>query len=239
MITDILITIFYQPFLNLLVLTYELLVRYGDVVDMGVAVIVFTLAVRVLLLPLTLASTESEDEKRKIGRNYELIKEKYKSSEPLVYQQKKQELARQHSSTVKFEVVNLAIQIGIALILWRIFSTGIKGQDLHLIYDFVPHPQTPFNLVFLGKFDLTRPNVLLNALTAVLLFTAETLSLMFSPLPPSRKERIIQLVLPIGAFIYLSSMPAGKKLFLITTLVVTIVMMLAREVGHVVSLARK
>lgn len=239
MITNILVTAFYQPFFNILVLTYELLARYAGVIDMGIAVIVFTLLIRLLLLPLTLASQESEDVKRKIGREYERIKDRFKSSEPLKYQEEKTKLAKTHSGAVKFEILNLAIQIGIALILWRIFSTGIKGQDLHLLYDFVPRPDLPFKLAFLGEIDLTEPSLLMNTLTAVLLFTAETLSLMFSPLPPSRKERIIQILLPLGAFTYLYTMPAGKKLFLITTLTVTILIMLLREVKQVVSLARK
>lgn len=236
MLTDIFITIFYQPFFNVLVFTYELLAEYAGVVDMGIAVIAFTLFIRFLLLPLTLASQESEDAKRKIGREYERIKERYQSSQPLKYQEEKRNLAREHSETVKFEILNLAIQIGIALILWRIFSTGIKGQDLHLLYDFVPRPDSPFKLTFLGEVDLTESSLLMNTVTAVLLFTAETLSLMFSPMPPSRKERIIQILLPLGAFTYLYTMPAGKKLFLVTTLIVTIFIMLLREVKQVAGL---
>lgn len=239
MLTDILITVFYRPFFNVLVLTYELLARYAGVADMGIAVIAFTLFIRFLLLPLTLASQESEDIKRKIGHEYERIKKRYKSSEPLKYQEEKRKLAREHSGTVKFEILNLAIQIGIALILWRIFSTGIKGQDLHLLYDFVPQPDAPFRLTFLDRIDLTEPSLLMNAVTVMLLFTAETLNLMFSPLPPSRKERIIQILLPLVAFAYLYTMPAGKKLFLATTLTITILIMLMREVKQVVGLARK
>lgn len=236
---DILITLFYQPFFNVLVLTYELLEQYTGITDMGIAVIVFTLFIRFLLLPLTLASQESEDAKRKIGHEYERIRSLYKSSEPLKYQEEKTKLARQHGKTVKFEILNLAIQIGIALILWRIFSTGIKGQDLHLLYDFVPRPELPFNLTFLDEVDLTEPSLLMNILTVALLFIAETISLTFSPLPPSRKERIIQVLLPLGAFIYLYTMPAGKKLFLVTTLIITIFIMLLRETKQIVSLAHR
>lgn len=229
----LLVILFYQPFFNLLVLTYELLVRYVGIEDMGVAVIVFTLCIRLLLLPLTLASHESEDAKREIGREYERIRRQFKDSEPLKYRKEKEKLVRQHSKTVKFEILNLSIQVGIALILWRIFSTGIKGKDLHLLYNFVPRPKQPFNLVFSGKIDLTRPSLLLSVLTSLLLFIAETLSLMFSPLPPSRRERLIQLLLPLIVFAYLYTMPAGKKLFLVTTLMVTIFIMLLRETKRV------
>ena len=70
------IQIFYQPFLNLLViLYYGLDLVTGGNADMGVAVILFTIAIRILLLPLTISSSRSEEERRRLEGDIEEIKQ--------------------------------------------------------------------------------------------------------------------------------------------------------------------
>lgn len=239
MISDILIAIFYQPFLNALVVIYDVLGQVIGNADMGIAVIIFSLMIRLLLLPLTLASTQSEDDKRRIGRAYDQIEKGYKTSEPLKFQQLKRNLIKENRSTIRFELINLGIQIAIALILWRIFSKGLEGADLHLLYKWVPQVTEPFNLMFMGIIDLSKPNLNLNLITSALLFLAETLELTFSPLPPTREDRIVQFLLPIIVFGYLYTMPSGKKLFLITTLTFSICFILLREVRGITTLFLK
>lgn len=239
MISDILIAIFYQPFLNALVVIYDVLGQVIGNADMGIAVIIFSLMIRLLLLPLTLASTQSEDDKRRIGRAYDQIEKGYKTSEPLKFQQLKRNLIKENRSTIRFELINLGIQIAIALILWRIFSKGLEGADLHLLYKWVPQVTEPFNLMFMGIIDLSKPNLNLNLITSALLFLAETLELTFSPLPPTREDRIVQFLLPIIVFGYLYAMPSGKKLFLITTLTFSICFILLREVRGITTLFLK
>ena len=236
MIGNILIAIFYQPFLNALVVIYDVLGRIMVHADMGIAVIIFSLLIRVLLLPLTLASTQSEDDKRRIGRAYAQIEKEHKTSEPLKFQLLKRNLIRENRSTIRFELINLGIQIAIALILWRIFSKGLEGADLHLLYKWVPQVTEPFNLMFMGIIDLSKPNLNLNLITSALLFLTETLDLTFSPLPPTREDRIVQFLLPIIVFGYLYTMPSGKKLFLITTLSFSIAFIILRELRGIVTL---
>lgn len=235
--TDLLVAIFYQPFINALVLIYDLLARVLEHPDMGIAVIVFSLLIRFALLPLTLASTQSEDDRRLIGREFDVIEEKYKSSEPLKFQAEKKKLIQKNRSTVSFEIINLVIQIIIALILWRIFTKGLEGEDLHLLYSWMPKVTEPFNLTFLGKIDLTKPSLLMNLISSALMFLVETLNIMFSPLPPTRQDRMVQFLLPVIVFLYLYTMPAGKKFFVVTTLVFSLVFIMIREIRHVVHLA--
>jgi len=234
---SLLIAIFYQPFLNALVLIYWALGYMMEHPDMGVAVIVFTFFVRLLLFPLTIAATQSEDERRKIGRKFADIQEKYKSSEPLKFRQLRGELVREHQSSVRFEAVNLLIQVTIAVILWRVFGQGLVGADLHLIYSWMPVVEMPFQLTAFG-IDLTHPSLLMNLLSSALLFLLETLQLSFSPLPPTSQDRALQFLLPVIVFAYLYNMPAGKKFFVVTTLAISVVMILSREVGGLFALAR-
>lgn len=235
---EIIIAIFYQPFLNALVLVYWALGHVMADPDMGVAVIVFTVLIRILLLPLSIASNKSEDEKRVIGRKYQELREKYENNEPLVFQKKKRELIQEHQPTIRFEFINLAVQLVIAIILWRVFTHGLEGEDLHLLYSWIPNVTLPFNLTFLHLVDLTKPSLMMNFLSSSLMFVVETLSLTFSPIPPSKEDRLVQFLLPVIVFVYLYTMPAGKKFFVVTTLAISILMMMTREIGGLIELSR-
>ena len=117
--------------------------------------------------------------------------------------------------------------------LWRIFAKGLPGADLHLLYDFMPDVPQPYNLNFLGLYDLTHPNLKLNLLQSVVIFAVEALTLLSSPFPVTRGEVIrLQFVLPLTSFLIFSQLPAGKKLFVITTLLFSFCFKLLRLIRH-------
>ena len=63
-------TYIYQPLFNILVGLYEILGRISpELADMGIAVIIFSIIIQILLFPLRLAGERSEEEKKKIVRN--------------------------------------------------------------------------------------------------------------------------------------------------------------------------
>lgn len=225
------VTIIYQPFLNILVLFYWILGFFTDEKpDMGIAVIFLTLLVRFLLLPLSLAGSKSETERRRIADEARKIDREHEN-EPIILRQKKKILFKESSKTLISEVINLFIQVSIALMLWKIFATGLSGADLHLIYSFMPDVETPFNLMFLGKYDLTHPHIVLNLIQTFLIFVLETLSVYTSPYPHTRSEVVrLQLVLPLVSFLIFMGLPAGKKIFVITTLCFSIVLTLFKAI---------
>lgn len=196
---------------------------------MGMAVIALSVTVRILMLPLTIKSRATEEDKERIGRLYTDLKRRFKSSDPLRYQNEKSKLVRREKSMIRSEMINLGIQIFIALMLWRVFSTGLKGHDLHLLYHWVPEPDLPFNLIFLKSIDLSKPSLQLNLLASLLLFILEVLQVMFSPFEPTVNDRLMQIIVPVGVFLYLYRMPGGKKLFVITSSLFSLLMILIFE----------
>ncbi|OGJ22304.1 MAG: hypothetical protein A2804_01985 [Candidatus Pacebacteria bacterium RIFCSPHIGHO2_01_FULL_46_10] len=209
----------YQPFLNILVGIYwflGLFPRGGA--DMGVAVIIFTLVIRVLLLPLTLSGERSEKERHEIGEKIKELEAQY-AAQPIMLQREIKKILNKNHRIVFSEITTLVIQIIIALMLWRIFAKGLPGEDLHLIYSWMPKIHQPFNLVFLGKFDLTHPHVVLNLIQSALIAILETLYIFSSPYKISRSDVVrLELTLPVVSFAVFMFLPAGKKLFVITTL---------------------
>ena len=208
----------YQPFFNILVGLYLLLARISpNLADMGIAVIIFSLLIRIILFPLTLASEKSEEEKKKITDQVEAAKRDY-SHEPIKLRATIKAIMRGNYRTVLATTVDLIIQVIIILMLYRIFTTGFEGHDFYLLYSWMPSPGH-INLMFLGKYDLSRTNSTLNLIQSFMIFLVELLSALRSPVPLTRKNKaLMQIVLPLGSYLIFMFLPAGKKVFIITSL---------------------
>lgn len=218
----IFISFIYQPFLNILVFFYwGLGLLTNGHPDMGYAVIMLTIVIRLLLLPMSLAEDKSADERRALKMKFQEIEKMY-SSDPITERAERKKLFRHNPKFVFAEGLSLFVQTAIALMLWKIFATGLEGQDLHLIYPFMPQVSQPFNLLFLGKFDLSKPNLLLNFMQTGMIFVVETTGILSSSYPPEKGEVVrLQLVLPAISFLVFLNLPAGKKLFVIVTLMIS------------------
>lgn len=222
-------TYIYQPFFNILVGLYWLVGQVMPPPDMGIAVILFAVAVRLILLPIDLAGERSEEDKLQISQKiHELQKDL--ASDPVKLAEETKKTLRQSPGAIISEVVNIVIQLIIILMLYRIFTTGLEGADLHLLYKFMPNIRTPINLMFLGKYDLSHTNTTLNIIQSLMIGLNEILHLVFAPVKASRKDFISLVVLfPIVAFILFLFLPAGKKVFIITSLAFSIVVKLVKQ----------
>lgn len=209
-------TYLYQPFYNLLVLYYTGMEYLGFIPDMGIAVILMTLSIRVLLLPLSIASTRTKRERHEIEQAVKQAKEAH--SAPIA-KRKIKKIFRSNRRILISEAANFFVQMGIFFILYRIFTTGLEGKDVLLIYDSVPQPSLPFNMMFLGSIDLSKPSFMLNLVQSITILCVEIVNLIDTPFPVSRAEFVRYIiVLPIASFIFFAFLPSGKKLFIITTL---------------------
>jgi YidC/Oxa1 family membrane protein insertase len=231
--TEYFITFIYQPFFNLLVFFYWMLdFVTGGHGDMGIAVILLTIVIRVILYPLSLAEQKSHKERKEITEQIKQIEEQYRTDHIGQIQAKKS-VMKTNRRVLIAEVINLIIQVTVALMLWKIFATGLKGEDFHLLYDFMPKVTEPFNLVFLGKYDLTKPSLTLNLTQSILIFILETILLLGSESPVTKQQFVrLQIILPIASFILFLGLPAGKKVFIISTLVISIILSSIRTVQY-------
>lgn len=196
--------------------------------DMGNAVILFTVLFRILWLPITWSSGRSAQEEYRIGEKVKKIQQEFKN-DPIREKEEMKKIMRGNRRIVIMSTFNIFFQLMVMLMLYRIFTTGLEGADFHLIYSWMPEHPEAFNLTWLnGRFDLTHPNWTLNWINSGVILVAELLSGWLSPFPTGRTELMSLIVLPIGAFTFFAFMPAGKKLFVIATLTISIGMMLAK-----------
>ena len=252
---NLFITFIYQPFLNLLVLFYYGLSQIPGVKpDMGVAVILLSIVIRVILIPLSLASDRSEHERHEIATRAKKIQEEF-ATDPVRLNKEMKKLFKSNPRVVLAEMVEFGINVLITVLLIRIFATGIEGADLHMLYKWVPDVPRPYNLVFLGRFDLSRPNFFLNLLQSLVILVVEIVAEFTSPFHnlvssehvkkheftnaiTSTKDtyvtetrdrvRSLQVFFPIVSFLIFMFLPAGKKLFIITTLLFTLLLMIVK-----------
>lgn len=198
--------------------------------DMGNAVIIFTIVFRILWLPISISSGRGAKERHDISEKIKEIQKVY-VKDPVKEKAEMKRLMKGNRRVVLMSTINIFFQLMVMLMLYRIFTSGLEGADFHLIYKWMPKPPEHFNLTFWGgKFDLTHPSVTLNVVNAGVILLAELLSGLLSPFPTGRADLLTLFVLPIGAFTFFAFMPGGKKLFVITTLLFSIGIMLVKAI---------
>ncbi len=222
----------YQPFFNILVGLYWITGQFLQQPDMGIAVILFAVAVRLILLPFDLISERSDEEKFQISQKIKKIKKEH--SDNLIRQKEEiRKTMRQSPGAILSEVFTVAIQLTIIIVLYRIFTTGLEGEDLHLLYSFMPFIKEPVNLLFLGQYDLSHTNSTLNLIQSVMIALSEFLHLSLSPIKSSRREFLsLVVIFPVACFLVFIFLPAGKKVFIISSLCFTILVRLYKHASY-------
>ena len=171
MLINIWDTVLYQPLLNALAFLVSV-IPGGDV---GLAVIILTLLVKILLFPLSQKSIESQAEMNILAPQLKKIKEGGASKE----EQAKQtfELYKQHKVNPFSGCLLVLIQIPIIFALYYVFYKGINFEGGHL-YSFVHIPES-VNMVFLGILDISAKSLPL----AILAGVSQYLQAHFMPKP--------------------------------------------------------
>ncbi|MDO8264760.1 MAG: YidC/Oxa1 family membrane protein insertase [Candidatus Parcubacteria bacterium] len=142
--------ILYQPLFNALVVLYEYIPGH----DFGIAVIVFTLAIKFLFYPLGMKGIAAQKQIQDIQPQIKEIQEKYKDDKA---QQAKatMELYQKEKVNPLSGCLPLLLQLPILFALYRVFWKGLNEGQLHYLYSFIPAPSS-LNYGFLGLIDLSK-----------------------------------------------------------------------------------
>lgn len=134
--------------------------------DAGVIVIIFTIVVKLILLPLSIKASKAQIEMRQTEGDLSVIKEKYKDN--------KEELAKKQLEYYKEKGINpfagiliLLIQLPILIGLYRVFLvSGLPEINTELLYSFVGIPEN-INMMFLGFVHIAEKSTFLALLAGV------------------------------------------------------------------------
>lgn len=154
----------YRPLFNVLIFLYQT-VSFGD---LGVAIIMLTLLIRILLSPLSRASIIAQKEMTAIQPEVKKLQEKHKH-EKEEQMKKVMALYKERNINPLSGCLPLLIQLPIVIALYQVFLAGFNEQSLQQLYRFVPHPAS-INHFFIGFIDISKKNIVLAIVAGLLQF---------------------------------------------------------------------
>lgn len=171
-------TFFYDPIYNALVFIVSALPG-GDV---GLAIIILTIIVKLILFPLSLKAARTQILMREVEPLLKEIREKYKDNKE---EQALKTLALYREKNVNpfATILLMLIQLPIILALYFVFfNEKLPAIHTELLYSFITAPEQ-VNLILFGIFDVTKISVVLALLAGVTQFFQVKLAIP-KPTPP-------------------------------------------------------
>lgn len=154
----------YHPLFNSLVLLYNYLPGH----DFGIAIILLTIIIRIILYPVSVKALNSQKTLQALQPKIQEIQKKYKDN--------KEQLAKETLELYRREKINpfsglflALIQLPILIALYTVFWKGLNPAELANLYSFVSNPGQ-INAVFLGIVDLSKANFALAVLAGIFQF---------------------------------------------------------------------
>ncbi len=162
MITNIFHILISQPLYN----CFVFLINLFPYLDAGVIVIIFTIIIKIILLPLSIKASKAQIQMKSAEKDLAVIKEKYKDN--------KEEQSRQTIDYYKEKGINpfagifvLLIQLPIIIGLYRVFLTsGLPKINSALLYHFVSAPAS-VNMMFLNIINIAGKSVVLALIAGI------------------------------------------------------------------------
>ena len=167
--------VLYEPLLN--ALAFLISITPGG--DVGVAVIILTVLVKIILYPLSQKSIESQAQMSILAPELEKIKSSGESKEEqarLTF-----ELYKKHKANPFSGCLLVLIQIPIIFALYYVFYKGINFES-GVLYSFIQAPEN-MNMNFLGGLDIGGKSLVL----ALLAGASQYLQAHFMPKPSPSK----------------------------------------------------
>ena len=157
-------TILYQPLLNALIFLYETIAFS----DLGVAIILLTLIIRVILYPLFYRSYKNQTVLQKIQPEIKQLQEKHRHNKG---EQTKVmlELYKRHKVNPFSSFFLILVQLPVLIALYRVFSSDLSDAALAGLYPFIAKPET-LSHTFLDLINLRESNIIIVGLSAVAQF---------------------------------------------------------------------
>lgn len=219
-------TVFYQPILNALVFLYNKIPG----TDIGIAIIIITILVRLILWPLSAKALRSQKAMQLIQPKLKALQEQHKGN--------KEALARATMELYASEKVSpfssclpLIIQFPFLIAIYQALRDGLASKKLDQLYGFVHNPGT-VDPNFLGLMNLGSPSIPLAVLAGAAQFWQ---SRMLSRLRPSVKtpgakdedtmammNKQMMYFMPVMTVVIGASLPGGLALYWLATTLLTI-----------------
>lgn len=225
-------TIFYQPIYNLLVFVYGAIPG----ADVGIAIILVTVIVKLITYPLTYKSLQSQKDLQEIQPKIEELKEQYKDDKEKLGKEM-MALYAQHKVNPMASCLPLLIQLPIFIALYQVMRDGLGAVKVEVLYTFIQNPGT-IHEVFLGVIDLTKISIPLAILAGLAQYLQAKVMMARRPAKIARKEgpakdedmlaqmnkTMLYFMPAMTIFLGSTSLPGGVMLYWCVTTLLTFAM---------------
>ncbi|MBD3311525.1 MAG: hypothetical protein GF349_03445 [Candidatus Magasanikbacteria bacterium] len=208
----------YQPLFNFLIWLYNNWT--GE--NLGWAIVLLTVFLRIALLPFTLIT-----ERNKV-KNLELIEEidsieKQFRDDPILKKEEIRKILKKRKVQPWAKAVVLGIQGLVLVLLYQVFLRGITGEKLlNILYPSINFPGV-INTIFYG-FDLaSRHNIVFPGVVAIWLFLEIYLNYRKRRYGLTKADLAYFLLFPTAVFLILWWLPLVKALFILTSLIFSLI----------------
>ena len=221
--------IIYAPLYNALVFLIDILPGH----DVGFAVIILTVIVRIILYPLSRKAVESQLAMKKVGPEVEMLKKQFKDDR-LKQNEAIMKLYKERGVSVSASFWLLLVQLPILFSLYYMFArSGLPTVDAGVLYAFV-HVPAAVNMIFLGFLNMAAShNIALALLVAISQYLYTRLSMGKaqddSPIEASLSKDMAKsfdmqarYVMPLMFGVIAYILPAAAPLYYLTANVVMI-----------------
>ena len=209
--------IFYWPVLNLLIYFYETVAFR----DFGVAIILVTILIRLVLYPLFHKGAKQQMLMQRIQPKIKKIQELHKHDKEK-QTQALMDLYKEHGVNPFSSMLLIIVQMPIMLALFYVARSGLVPGIIAGLYSFIPQPQITSSL-FLGIIDLAKPSIFLILFAALAQYFQSRLALYRDPAntaPPTAAEKMARQMVfvgPIITVVIFYSLPAAIGLYWLVT----------------------
>lgn len=216
--------IFYQPVLNVLAFLYN------HTADLGVAIILLTVVIKLILWPLSKKSIKSQAELQALQPKIDELKKKY-GDDKAGLGQATMDLYKEHKINPLSSCLPLLIQLPFLFAVFKVLRVGLS-EDLNLVYYFLTKPEN-IQATSFGFMDLSKPVIYLAVLAGAAQFIQSKMMLskqkkanVSQEKPEENMSAIMNkqmtYIFPFMTVIFGLSLPGGLTLYWFMFTVLTI-----------------
>lgn len=162
-LTSIYNEIIYRPLFNLLIWFYNVIPGH----DIGLAIVLLTLFVRLLLYGMNSRSIKSQRQLQEIQPKIKELQQRYKDDKE-TQAKKLMELYQKNKINPLSGCLPILIQLPILIALYRVFMNGFKDSSLAMLYKGYVYNPGHLNPISLGFVNLSAPNIYLALIAGIL-----------------------------------------------------------------------
>ena len=200
--------------------------------NLGIAVIILTILVKIILFPLSLSTLKSQAALKKVQPLIDDIKKKYTDKNEQAI--KIMELYKEHKANPLTGCLPLLIQLPIVIGLYQVFLRGDTSLSPDIIYSFIQIPESISHMFF--GIDLREKSAFLALVAGI----AQYFQLYYSPIhtkKDDKKEKStdpqvimmenmqknLKYILPIMIVVFSFFTPSAIALYLIISSIFTLI----------------